>query len=213
MVYPILDNANVAYIGITNALAYQLPYEPINIEAALRRTPLAAMAGDADDGNGDGNSDGGSERISMNTAAAATPSTASAPMTSAADMTPTMPIDIFAAQRRRQPAVDRYYYTQPQTSYAAPSTVPRYPIRTNGGTYYFGAPDAPSNRPTSTIGREPGIVDRFSNKMDYYWSYANRLRKTVNALSQRRIDPWKAVKWSVKPTGGTYRFVVHRKIM
>lgn len=159
MVYPILDKANVAYIGITGALAYQLPFEPINIDAALRRPgdPATAAADDtSDDRNG-------------------TP----VPV-------PTNPTMTGNDNGKSPPPVDRYY-TQPQDQYyRAP------PVKTTGGTYYIGSPDAPPDRHVG----EPGVVDKSTNKMDYYFSYADRLMQTLNSLNRRKIDPWRRVSWS-----------------
>lgn len=161
MVYPILDNANVAYIGITGALAYQLPFEPIDIDKALHRGPA-----DGDDRISTMSDDG---------------STAPQP----APTNPTMPQQV---DDGRRPQVDRYY-TNPQPG--------RQPIKTTGGTYYIGGPQAPPDR--YYMGREPGVVDKTTNKMDYYFSYADRLMQTLNQLNRRKIDPWRRVSWSQSP--------------
>lgn len=161
MVYPILDKANVAYIGITGALAYQLPYEPISIDAVFRRPEPSPASDNSDD------------RISADNAQMPQPA-------------PTNP----TANNSPRPPVDRYY-NQPQDLYfRAP------PAKTTGGTYYIGSEDSPPDRFTAPSRVEPGVVDASTNKMDYYFSYADRLMQTLNSLNRRKIDPWKQVSWT-----------------
>lgn len=172
MVYPILDNANVAYIGITGALAYQLPYEPINIDAVFRR-PTEASPTDGGPG----------ERI------ASTDADAMAAPTNPTKMSP----------------VDRYY-TQNAASGGG------MPAKTSSGTYYIGTPDAPPDRYYKRPApREPGVIDKASNKMDYYFSYADQLRRTLDAMNRQKIDPWKRVSWSRPPSSASAdRYVAYK---
>lgn len=166
MVYPILDKANVAYIGITGALAYQLPYEPINIDAVFRRPEPSPASDNSDD------------RISAGNKQMPQPA-------------PTNP----TGNGNQRPPVDRYYNQNQDQYYRSPS------VKTTGGTYYIGSPDSPPDRLSTAASPnrgEPGVVDKSTNKMDYYFSYADRLMQTLNTLNRRKIDPWKRVTWSAE---------------
>lgn len=206
MVYPIVDKANVAYIGITGALAYRLPSEPINLEEAfnqalqdgnlplLDRTeevqPIGVVAADPRNGTN-------FER---------------------------RPVDSYYNQQQQTQQGNPYrpdrYYTnsqqpqqpQQQPQQMAPSAIAK-PVRTD--TYLLGGPDAPKdryyagqpggpppNRYYANGGRnpgppEPGVIDQFSNKMDYYFSYADNMLRAIKDLTEHKVNPFKNVQWKV----------------
>lgn len=169
MYFPIVDNTNLVYIGITSALSYQLPYEPIDLESAFYNQA-----------NGDNGNDNSDDPLSQN-------GQASMPIATAV-RSPSIPIQSVgnSAVSPVRPVVDRYY--------KQPVRAPIAPLRsTTGGTYLIGTPQAPPDR-------RPGMPDKYSNKLDHYFtSYANRAMQTLNSLDRNSVDPWTRVAWQQQP--------------
>lgn len=197
MYHSILDNSNLGYIGITGAMAWELPSEPIYLEEALQEAyengglPLLDR-NDAYNTNAD--TTNGTENIKRNDTVygyygdQTQDSYYNKKVTDSYYAKP-KPEDSEQYQNYENIA-NKYYYAPSDNS----QTNDKYYSAKSPDRYYASGNYYQNRRPESSA------IDKISNKMDYYFSYADKFLNTIHNLANKKYNPWDKVKWDVSPS-------------
>lgn len=189
MYIPYLDKVNIGFIGITAALAYRLPSDPIDLNDAFNQAL-----------DGDGLLDRVEDQQQKVQIQAAD-------KRNATDFA-RRPVDSYYNPQNQQSDSSKpdRYYTNPQSMQSQQNfaSVPNRDRNPSVGNYpkndrYYSQP--PPSRFFEYGGQmpgppEPGVIDKFTNKMDYYFSYADKMLKNFRDMASKRVDPVKEAPWN-----------------
>ena len=191
MYHPFIDNVNLGYIGITGALAWELPSKPFYPDEALQQAyeggglPLIDRNDNDTYLNKDDNVNK-SETYTYNKDASTTGT----------------PINIGNYQSNyyaNKNSHDSYYkknydnYYRNNESNNNKNTREQY--YSNRPNYYYNQATKPQETYFDQI---PKVIDKFSNKMDYYFSYADKLLSTIKDFTSNKRNPWENVHWDTQ---------------
>lgn len=190
MYFPYLDKVNIGFIGITAALAYRLPSEPFDLSAAFNQALQ---------------SDGLLDRVE-DEQQQQTVQVQAVDQRNGTDLT-RRPVDSYYNPQNQQmdPAKTDRYYTNPQATQSQQQNTPstqnqnRNPPRNEQNDRYYSQP--PPSRFFENGGQypgppEPGVIDKFTNKMDYYFSYADKMLRNFRDMANGKVDTLKNAQWS-----------------
>lgn len=193
MYFPIVDKGNVGFLGVTAALAYRLPSDPIDLNEAFNQ----ALQGDGLLDRTDLQQQQSNVRIEA------------ADQRNGTDDFVRRPVDSYYNPQNQPndqspPPTDRYY-TNLQPSANGAQNQPALGNSLGGVVdsstlqrFYAKPPDRFYENGGQLPGPpQPGVIDQFTNKMDYYFSYADKMLRKFRDMASRKSDPWKNVQWNV----------------
>lgn len=182
-------------IGITAAMAWELPSEPLHINEVLQgayeegELPLLNRNDEID---------------TNNTADTTTGQLTSIPNTYNyydANNTDGYYNNIYSTKPPSRQ--DNYYYSNMKETKNNDNEMSQRPIQPENLYYsnyktpnrYYNAQKTNQNGNGGIHKPIPSAIDQFSNKMDYYFSYADKIWNTIHDMGTKKYKPWQQARW------------------
>lgn len=190
--YPILENNNVGVIGITAAMAWELPSEPLHIDEVLQG---AYEEGDLPLLNRN-------DEIDSNYTADTTTGQPAYMPSRYYNYNSNNTDRYYNSVNSTNSARQDYYYYMKETK-NDDNKISRRPVQPEN-LYYssYKAPNLYNTQQTyqndNSITQKqpiPTVIDQISNKMDYYFSYADKMLNTIYDTGSKKYMPWQQARW------------------